>query len=279
MQTGTSASKRSVRALALAVAAGAAGLAGASVAEAAPFLTVSLWGRVQGSGNAFSATPWIVAAPGDTVEYEIRVELGAEDSVNPYAGPTSTSTTTTISNWVPSNGSTSPTSGLNQVRFHIVSDGGASFTSPATPAAGWADAPGNSPGTPAGDRLDGINLIRAAGNFAGIAPDGNPQVMTIASGVFDVVGFGFVRTSISGGGFTTTTVLATMRWRNDANSSNVNYNPTVLQQTNSTTGTAQGGNVVDPVIVYDPIPEPGPLGGIALTALAAGRRQRRRPNH
>src|SRR5688572_13709408 len=262
MKTGTSASKKSVRALSLAVAAGAAGLAGAPVAEAAPFLTVGLWHRVQGSGDPFSE--FVVAFPGDTVEYEIRVQLGAEESVNPYAGTTATANTTTISNWIPSNGSTAPTAGLYQVRFHIVSGGAAYFSSGATPAPGWADAPGNSPGFPNGDRLDGINLIRAAGNFAGIAPDGSPQVLTLATGVYEVAGFSTslfnpVRPSISGGGFTTSTVIATMRWRNDANTANVIYNTSVLQQTNSTTGTAQGGNVVDPIIVYG-VPEPGALG-------------------
>jgi hypothetical protein len=268
-------SKKSARALAFAVAAGAAALAAPHIAEAAPFLTVGLWGRVQGSGAAFSE--FVVAAPGEIVEYEIRAQLGAEDSVNPYAGATAAATTTTISNWVPSNGSTTPTSGLNQVRFHIISDGAAIFTSGATPASGWADAPGNSPGTPNGDRLDGVNLIRAAGNFAGIAPDGNPQVLTLATGVYEVAGFGGlfnpVRPAIAGGGFTTTTVLATMRFRNDANSANVNYNPTVLQQTNSTTGAAQGGNIIDPIIVYG-VPEPGALGIIALGALACRRRRR-----
>ena len=269
-------SKKSARALALAVAAGAATIAAPHIAEAAPFLTVSLWGRVQGSGGAFSE--FFFATPGEIIEYEIRAQLGAEDSVNPYAGATAAATTTTISNWVPSNGSTTPTSGLNQVRFHIISDCAANFASGATPAPGWADAPGNSPGTPNGDRLDGVNLIRAAGNFAGIAPDGNPQVLTVATGVFEVVGFSTfllnpVRPSIAGGGFTSTTILATMRFRNDANTANINYNPTVLQQTNSTTGAAQGGNIIDPIIIYG-VPEPGALGIIALGALACRRRRR-----
>jgi MYXO-CTERM domain-containing protein len=271
MQIRSTLSKKSACTLALAVAAGAAA---PSVVEAAPFLTVSIWGRVQGSGASFGQT--VVFNGSEVVEYEIRVKLGAEDSVNSYAGATAAATTTTISNWIPSNGSVSPTSGLNQVRFNLVSAGAATFGASATAAAGWADAPGNSGGTPAGDRLDGLNLIRAAGNFDGIAPDESQETLTVASGVFTAVGFGPIWPTATGGTFTATTVLATLRWRNDANGANINYNPTQLQQTNSTTGTAQGGNAIDPIIIYEPLnaPEPGALGIIALGALACRRRRR-----
>ena len=281
MQNSSASPKKSF-ALAIGALAGAASLVSApAAADAAPFLTVSIWARLQGSGDSFSQFGGS-GIPGNVMEYEIRVKLGAEDSVNPYAGATAAATTTTISNWVPSNGSTSPTSGLTQVRFHLAgsSSNAFLFNSAAVVAPGWADSPGNSGGVPAGDRLDGVNLIRAAGNFAGVAPDESLETLTLATGVF-TVGNGAnllskLYPTITGGGFLDTTVLATMRWRNDANSANVNYNSSRLQQTNSTTGTAQGANAVDPIIIYEPwpIPEPGAVGIIALGALACRRRRR-----
>ena len=287
-------SKKTLSALALAVAAGM-GVAAPSV-EAAPYLTVSVVGRVQGSGAPLSSS--VVVGAGDVVEYEIRVQLGAEDSVNPYAGATATSVTTTISNWVPSNGSTSPTSGLNSVRLHLQQESTpgtvqADFDNPAVPASGWADAPGNNPGdvTPRGngnDDLYSINLIRAAGNFDGVAgtPGTDPvpavlELLTVATGVFDIASAGtasILTPSITGAPFVSGTVLAVMRWRNDAQTTGFSYAATVLHQTNSTTGTAQGNFAVDPIIVYQGlslVPEPAGVSAIALAALGMGMRRRR----
>src|SRR5687768_9242410 len=216
MQMSSAIGKKS---LALAV----AGVLGSTAitASAAPFLTVSLVGRVQGSADSFSST--VVAGAGDVIEYQVQTQLGAEESVNPYAGATNTALTTTISNWVPSNGSTSPTAGLNQARFSLVSGGAATFTTAATPAAGWADAPGANPGIPAGSDLDMVNVIRAAGNFDGIGAAEELEVLSVASGTFTVNSDGSVAPSPTGSAFTTSTILATMRWRNDANTANVNY--------------------------------------------------------
>ena len=111
------------KSLALAV----AGVLGSTAitASAAPFLTVQVLGRVQGSGG--SVTPSVAVNGGEVIEYQINVQLGEEEAVNPYAGATAVATTTTISNWIPSNGATSPTSGLNQVRFNLASGGAATF--------------------------------------------------------------------------------------------------------------------------------------------------------
>jgi hypothetical protein len=283
----TAASKKILPTFALAVAAGVAGLAAPSVAQADPYLHVHLLGRVQGSGQPLASS--VSVGPGDIVEYEIRVQLGAEGSVNHYAGASPTSPNTTITNWIPSNGAVSPACGLNAVRFNLSQESTAStiqsdFDSPTTPASGWANAPGNTPGTlsPRGngnDDLNAIALIRGSGNFDGVAADESLKVVTVASGVFDIASGGssaVVMPNITG--LSDSSLVGLFRWRTADNTSQLNYAATALHQNNSTAGTLPADGV-DPLIVYNGlnlVPEPSALGVVALAALGLGRRRRRR---
>ena len=271
----TTVSKKGITALLAVVAAPAA-------VEAAPYLHVSLVGRVQGSGQPFS--PSVSVIPGDVVEYELRALLGVEGAVNTNAGPTPTSSTTTITNWIPSNGATSPTAGLNSVRFNVdqnstTGDIRVDFDAPTTAAPGWADNAGASggtlnPGVDGNDTLKNIFLIRAPGNMAGIGPDEQPQLITIASGVFDITSGGSpASVSPNIAGYDTPTAVAAIRWRNAANTTNVNYTATAFQQSNST----DPGNP-DPIIIYNGLallPEPTTAGAAALAVVSLVRRRRR----
>jgi hypothetical protein len=271
----TTSSKKSLSTFALALAAGTAGLTAAS-AEAAHFLTVNILGRVQGSGAPFTNS--VVVGAGDIVEYQVRVQLGVEGSINPSAGA---ATTQTITNWVPSQGATTPTSGLNNLRFNLIQipapgEIQADFDAPAALDAEWAVGSGASGGTlsPRGDGNDNLSSVffnRASGNFDGIGPAEELEILTVGSGVFDIAAAGnpsVVTPSISG--FSNTVLLAGLRWRNAGNTSGVGYNPSVLQQNNSI---AAG----DPIIIYNGlnlVPEPAAVGVLALGAAMTLRRRR-----
>jgi len=263
------------------VAAGTLGSMAVS-ANAAPFVTVSMLGRVQGSGEPFSSS--VLVAPGQVVEYQLNFQLAPEGSVN--LNPPSTNRT--ITNWV--DGAT--TSGMNNMKFNL---GQTSSVSGLTAvmqdnlsASGddgaWDDNANFNNGAISGNNLNGVFINRVSGDFGGTndsytAATGeafvNP-VMSIASGSFNVPtadpgSSGVVNGSIDTSN--TSALFAGLRWRNAGNTSSVNYTPTAGQQNTSI-------NAGDPIILFNglsltTVPEPTALGLLGVAGLGALARRRR----
>jgi hypothetical protein len=249
------------------------GCLAATSAKAAPFLTVDLLGRVQGSGNAFSSTVFV--SSGQLVDYNVQVRLGVEGATNASAGA---SLTQTITNWVPSNGSTSPTGGLQSLLFSLQQSPTpgtiqCNFSSTAngttTGGSAWGGVSfGSSPGTLTlrgnGDYdLLKVKLFRNSGDFDGIANDESRETLVIADGSFAVASNGSASLlNIDLTGFGPGSIIAGYRWKDSAgiNALDVNYVQTVIHQNNSVTAN-------DPIIVFNPLTlsssnVPGPwLGG------------------
>jgi hypothetical protein len=278
-------STKRIAAVALA-AAGVAGLAG-STAQAAPFLTARLLGSTTGPGGPFSSS--VNVQSGDTVNYQIQITLGDEGASNATTG-------TTIVNWVPSNGSTSPTSGLNSLLFSLTQSAGdgiqSNFSSTAagtsTGGGSWGAGTGNAPGTVTArgngnNNLLNVRLFRESGNFDGVAgtpttagqADPSPAVLetlVIATGSFTIASggsSGTVKMDLTG--FTAGQIIAAYRWRDATNTNNINTNETVNTQNNSVTAG-------DPVIVFQPlqlVPEPATLGLLGVAGLGLLARRKR----
>ncbi len=272
--------------------------AAATVANAAPYLTLDLLGRVQNSGNPYSST--VFARPGDDIEYAVQIQLGTEGTINPFAGFANQSQTKTIANWIPSepgNSYLGPTSGLNNLQFSLWQDiaagdtkvnFGTTLTAMTTDGVSWASGIGADVGTVTA-RGDGNNdlkrvfLTREAGTFDGIAanPDGPGEIqeqLIIATGLFTVTAGGNMSSvNIGTDGYGPTNLIAGIRWRSSDNTANHNYTPRVSHQLESV---AAG----DPIIVYNnlsisapplAIPEPASLGLLGLGAVGLlGRRHR-----
>src|SRR6476619_3656018 len=164
----SAASTKRIAAVALA-AAGVAGLAG-STASAAPVLTARLLGSTTGPGGPFSSS--VNVASGDTVNYQIQITLSAQGSTNAFA-----TTNPTITNWVPSNGATSPTAGLQSLLFSLTQSSAdgiqSNFSSPVagtlTGGATWGTGVGSSAGTPTArgngnNNLINVRLFRPSGD-------------------------------------------------------------------------------------------------------------------
>ena len=274
------------RIAAIALAAGAVGVT-ANSASAAPFLTASLLGSTAGPGGPFTSS--LNVTSGQTVFYQVQITLGAQGSNNASA------TSTPIVNWVPSNGATAPTAGLQSLLFSLTQSAGDSIQSNfSTAAAGtstgggtWGLGPGSSAGTPTtrgngNNNLTNVRLFRESGNFDGVA--GTPvangeatgseslETLTIATGSFTIASSGASgQVKIDLTGFTTGQIIAAYRWRTAENTGNINYNETVTHQNNSV-------GAADPIIVFQPlnlVPEPATLGLLGVGALGLLARRRR----
>jgi len=280
-----SSTKRFAAAVALA-AAGVVGLASTS-ANAAPFLTVSLLGSTSGPGGPFSSS--ISVTNGQTVDYQVQIHLGEEGASNSSNG-------LTIVNWVPSNGATAPTSGLNSVLFSLTqssADGIQSNFTTATVAgntggAAWNAGTGNAAGTPTGrgngnNNLLNVRLFRPSGDYDGVAgtpvaagqSDPSPAVLetlTVATGAFTIASGGASGTvKLDLTGFTAGQIIATYRWRDAANTGNIPLSQNANSQNNSVTAG-------DPIIVFQPlqlVPEPATLGLLGVAGLGLLARRKR----
>jgi hypothetical protein len=268
------------------IAAGVGGLVLAGSASAAPFLNVNILGRVQGSGQPFGSE--VIVTGGEIVEYQVHILLAPEGANNPNAGAAGAASNT-ISNWVPSQGSTSPTSGLNNLRFSLTQEGtpgtiqsnfAAGLAGQTTGGGSWGVALGSSPGTvtPRGNgnnNLINVGLLREPGNFDGIAANPTPppaeiqEDLVVAVGTFQIASGGnssVVNVDLTG---VPSGTIAGYRWQNPSGG-NVNYTQTLAHQAASVVA----GN---PIIVYGGlalVPEPATLGLLGLAAVAGLRRRR-----
>lgn len=282
----SAASKNNSKRIAALALAAAAGLTASRSAQAAPFMTARLLGSTS-AGGPFTSSVNVTA--GQTVFYQVQITLGAEGSTNTSA------TSPTITNWVPSNGATTPTAGLQSLFFSLTQSTGDSIQSnfssglagTTTGGGTWGAGTGSSVGTPTArgngnNNLLNVRLFRESGNFDGVA--GTPvavgeatgsealETLTIAAGSFTIASggtSGSVKLDLTG--FTPTTIIAAYRWRTAANDQNVNYSQNANSQSVSTTAG-------DPIIVFQPlalVPEPATLGLLGVAGLGLLARRKR----
>ncbi len=258
-------------------------------ASADPFLTARLLGSTTGPDGAFSSS--IHVSAGDTVNYQVQITLGAEGAHNTTAGAT-------ITDWVPSNAATSPTSGLQSLLFSLTQSGADSIQSnfsggvsgTTTGGGTWGAGTGSATGTPTArgngnNNLLNVRLIRETGNYDGVAgtpiangeADPTPAVLetlTIGTGSFIIESSGTSGTvNLDLTGFAASQTIATIRWRVSASQ---NTYATAMENVGAENASVTNG---DPIIIFQPlqlVPEPSSLGVLNIGALGLLRRRRRR---
>jgi len=177
----------------------------AASAQAAPFVTVTLKARVQGSGNPYTTGP-IAVRSGNVLEYELWVEMAPIGTVNTMITVAGTSTITTVRTIT--SYSAEPANGVNSLKFNLYQTATeqiqADFSTAVALVTEWALGTGPSGGTVTArgatgkSDLLGIRPIRATGNFAGIhdseskfASGQTEPITTLGTGADSLIGVSY----------------------------------------------------------------------------------------
>lgn len=279
----------------------AACFGGASLATAAPIVTLELQARKTGTLDAFSSSITPLAA-GELFDYRVVARMADVGTVNQFDGSGATGVVPsgagakTVSAYTPGTGATPSATahGFQSARFHVyqlASDATqVDFNSAALLGAGFNLGIGNSGGTlsnradnSALQDLAGISAVLSAGNRVGIDASGNPIDIVVASGSFEINSLGisdsFLRlgaTAINGG--STTNSAAAIDVRNPG-SIGVKFNDNA---SNSAMSIALGNVTdVDPFFGYNnltiiAVPEPSGFSLIALGMISAWQLRKRK---